>query len=462
MTESFITSYELGNLVKINFADKVRSQISGSFKEWKNIAQFSIPGDKAGERYHEFIFQSSLGPNSVQWSSSDGTADDFPTAQLSDIDTYNANYKELDATVGLSLSMWNRALATPNKYADPLLMESNSTALAFKRELSGDLHGNGLGVKGIALTPSNDGTLLKVILDETSTAEGTVGRFQKGDFIDCVAEDASVATSPHLPGVASGTCTHLKVYRKDNRTGAVWFQAMSAANAVLTVNGVGTVIATDVFYKKGQKRIIDSTSTPADYNAATPVMAGFESLFNNDDRVVHGITMGGAAAGGIYTASGIFSARHIQEGLSDVKNESGSSEEGMIYDQLLMNSVVRDLFIESVQDDRYFVTINDTVRGGKRFGYQHEDDTLMLEASEFCPKNRVRAIPKAAKAEDAVLELRGGDFEEVTTDGVKNYLSNAASGTGHSKSINKYFNTRMVLVCKRPGAVLGIQGYSTT
>jgi hypothetical protein len=106
------------------------------------------------------------------------------------------------------------------------------------------------------------------------------------------------------------------------------------------------------------------------------------------------------------------------------------------------------VFIESKEADRRFTTVEDNVRGGKKFVYQHLNSTLEFVPSEFCPFKRMYILPEA-KGGEKVLAGRMTDFAPVSVNGSDQFnLVPGGSGTylrlvatylmGHSAMVNHH------------------------
>lgn len=453
-----ISSYQLGKLVQIDFSSRVKYQLSKTTKDFDNfIMNYSI-GDKGGERSFEFPLQTSGGPNAVQSMSADGSIDEFPTGQLSDVNFYEGVYKEIAATIEVSLNAWQKAMDAPDKYAEPLMLESKSKSLVAKKEQCINLYGDGTGrrlVIGSASYASNAVTLTG------DNLFGHAGWLQHGELIYIMANTATIASGTPsatiAAGTSSGTASYYKVTGRNLRNNTVTLgKAYDSSGTELTITGIGSIVATNVVYKKGQKTAVATNSTiTADYNTITEVGAGYESILANDGRKVHGITMSDAVAGGHYTASGAFDPQHIQEGLTDIKAAVGDE---YMYNQLVMAPKMVDVFVEGLNTDQYFRGDDPKKRGGKAFFYQHGNDALELVGSEYCPNYVIYSNPQAMDKEETPLEFRGKDFELVDVGGGDGeYL---VPGTNaYKRGIHKYLTGRYCFVSKHPAASLVIKGY---
>lgn len=454
-----ISDQNLGKFLQIVFSDGVREQISSDFRDWENI-QRSRVGEAAG-RSHRFFFQSSFGPSAIQWSGI-APAGDFPASQQVTVAEYEAVFKEINATIEIEYNLWARARKSPEKYAEPLAIEISSKSVAAKRRLSADLHGDGTGVIGEIPNPAVNSVVnnrLVVTLSSTDTCRGHIGWFEFGDLVVF----KTPAGAAHVAASAGGNdVTYFKVIAKDRLTNKVTLAGYKADNTAAAITGVGTIVATDVIYRKGQPTVADLTAiSTTDYNTLTEVMAGLESLLAADSRVIHGITMEGATAGTVFDCgANPLDSSHIQKGMSLVKTIAGRGNYS--WDQLDMAPECYDSMIESRETDRRFMMANDITRGAKGIVFLHENDQLSVNCSEFVPKNRIRALPKSKASKGKVLELFGSDFEVVKPagQGSEFMLLPASGGAGHSRMIRSYLFGVFALACKHPASCLTLRNFT--
>ena len=117
-------------------------------------------------------------------------------------------------------------------------------------------------------------------------------------------------------------------------------------------------------------------------------------------------------------------------------------------------------FVESRENDRRFNSIEDNVRGLRKFVYQHRDDAIELYASEYCPKNRIYIIPEAKAGQGKVLEYHGTDFEPVRAPGGSEYHLKPGATGGHERRIVSYLEGYGTLICKHPAAIAVIHNFT--
>jgi hypothetical protein len=168
--------------------------------------------------------------------------------------------------------------------------------------------------------------------------------------------------------------------------------------------------------------------------------------------------MSGAASGTILDWNGAqIDVSALQEGLDEVDMRTGKGE--FTYKMAVMAPETRAGLIESRETDRRFNSVQDTLRGGKGFGYMHDEDTILFTSSEFCPKQRIYVLPEGKQDGNKVISYFGTDFEPVSDPmGNKFHLKPSKDG-GHERNIISYMSTRGTLVCHRPAAVLQIRNF---
>ena len=458
-----IDSQVLGKLLQIAFSKGVFNQLSEEVADFEKMKIWTV-GNPDG-RELRFSLKEGRGPSAIQWGSiapaSSGAAMPFPNPQRSLINEYTAKFKELDATVELEYNLWKRMQKASSKYiSDALTMEVEDKQMNARRRLCADLYGDGTGIIGTIGTSgaAHSGGNLVLTIDAATGVRGHIGWFEFGEIMNVYADD----TTKRLASASDGTVEYLKVVDIDRAAKTVTFEAYSAAHAKLTVDGVGTIVDTDLVYREGQVTKYNvSSSITDDFNMITEVMAGYESLFANDGRKVHGITMSGVTKGTVKDCSGAtIDTPLLQSGFSLVKNIVG--KDAYKYGSLLMASEVLDMFYDGKEPDRRFNSAQDNVRGGTKFSFLHGNDNIALEESPYCPIQRMYAIPDA-KSGKKILELYKTDFEPVRPGGQgSEYHLKPASGGGHEKYIRWYMTAMFSLLCKHPASVLVFKNFSLT
>lgn len=449
-----IGNLDLGKYLQIVFTRGAMVQISKSQAEWEMINKMR-DGNPNG-RQRNFLFVNSLGYAAAQTRNPTYTAA-FPTAQKSRISENTAYYKGVDVTVELEYQLWKAAQMTPEKYAEPLAREIENKAIVARRLMGIFLFGDGTGVIGTASSAADTtgaNGYVTVTLSSSSSARGHVRWFQLGDLLLCKNADGT-ADDPTV----TGTFYAWRVKRIIPASNQVVLEAVNSSETVLSLTA-SSIDNGDLFYRVGQQEIADlSGAVATDYGSLTDVMPGLDTLISNDGRLVHGITMSGAGEGTVLDwGAAQIDVTALQQGLDEVDMRVGKGEYS--YKMATMAPETRASLIESRETDRRFTSVEDTLRGGKNFGYVHDNDTVIFNSSEFCPKTRIYVLPEGKIDGNKVISYFGTDFEAVDSPmGGKFHLKPSASG-GHEKNIVSYMTASGTLVAHRPSACLKITNFT--
>lgn len=454
MAFSPIGNLPLGQFLQIAFTQGVFNQLNQTFPDFEMVKKFRVADPNWREQ--RFLLQTSLGPAAVQYRNpSFSTA--FPAAQRIGIGEKVALAKEIDATVEIEYNLYKKALNSPLKYAEPLALEMQAKAIAAKRRIAADLYGDGTGVVGTVLSAAVVGSVgsrkLEVTLDVTSAAKGHIGFFEYDDLL--VVRTAAAAAQDATP--VSGTIAAYRVVSRSRKADKVVLEAVDANGVALDISAAGTVGLGDLIYRAGQETI-PVISSITDWGSATEVFAGLETLLADDGRLVHGITMSGATAGTVVDGggSGGLSLALVQEGLSNAKIAVGQGR--YKWSMLVASPEQRDSLIESAETDRRFMVADNPKRGGKSFVFQHENDTLEVIASEYCPKQRAYALPNQSAGAQSMMQLYFTEMTPVDVGSGKLHLKPAAAG-GHERKIASYMEGSISLLCTHPSAGVVIKNF---
>jgi hypothetical protein len=453
MAVAAISDLALGKFLQISFSEGIRSTISRSFRDWDYVKQ-QRKGEFDG-REVRFMLQTSNGPAAIQYRGTSQAA--FPASQKIGVGEYTAYAKEIDATIEIEYNLWNRARKSPSKYGEPLAREIQSKTVAAKRRLAADMYGDGTGVIATCSSASDTtgaGGYTVVTLSSSDSARGHVGFCEFGDLL-LNKNAAGTADNP----TTSGTFYAWRVKAKSRKNNTVTLEAVNSDGTVLDLTA-SSIDSGDLLYRIGQSTIADlSGSVSADYGTLTEVWPGLETLISSDGRLVWGITMSGAVAGTTLDCDGNpIDVSYLQEGMDNVKIAVGEDEYS--WSMLVGSPEAHAAFIESRESDRRFQSVEDNKRGVKKFAYVHGNDVLEMYTSEFCPKKRMYALPKAKDAEGSVLEYWGSDFETVkANDSGAFHLKPHADG-GHQRVISTYLEAYACMICKVPPAVLKLHNFT--
>jgi hypothetical protein len=440
-------SLPLGKILQIAFSDGIRNQISTDFRDYEMVKRAKVGNSLAREL--RFMFQSSLGPAAIQYSDLASPSRVFPDSQNISITEYIATLKEMNATIELDYSVFDRARKNPEKYAEPLAAEIDSKMSAAKRRLAADLYGDGTGVVGTVLSSTAvSGGQITVTL--SASGRGHVGFFEYNDRL--IAKAVVGTNSSTAPD------TIWSVVDKNRDSSQVTLAVVSGTTPAAPAVG-------EVFYRRSSYSASDvfpnltSNSTVGDYGTATQVIAGLGSLAANDGRTIHGITMSGVTAGSHYDAGGNpLDVKHVQKLMDKVKLAVG--QDRYRWKMLTMAPESHSTFIESRETDRRFQTVEDNKRGVKYFAYVHGNDVLECVTSEYVPQSTIYCLPET-KAGEKVLEFHGSDFETVKGQDMTDFHLKV-SGGAYRNAMVSYLQASGVLICKHPASIGVIKNFTNS
>ena len=458
MTFSNVDSLNLGLILQIAFSQGVRTQISKAFPDWEMVNRMRISNTLAREL--RFMFQSSFGPAAVQFANPGTTNRAFPASQQASISENTAKLKEIDVTVEIEHSLWERASKSPEKYAEPLALEMDGKQTAAKRLIASLLYGDGSGVMCQATSASSTATAVTVTVKETEAGIGCIGNLQFNDLLVACA----LASTPRVPTFTASTGFYAwRVKSRNRRTGLAVLEPVNSAGVALVDLTASNIVNTDVFYRVGQSTISDVPNLSgaiADWGAFTTIFPGLESLTADDGRIVHGITMSGSSAGTrLDNGTALIDTNAIHGLLDDVKVNVG--EGSYAYKMLCMSPETQRAFIESRETDRRFISATDGTRGTPSFKYIHRNDTLELYVSEFIKKTRCYALPEGKGKDAKVLEFWGTDFATVKGQGTGDFHLKPSASGGHVNMMVSYMRAYNTLICKHPAAIGVLTNFAT-
>lgn len=463
MAYSPISSLPLGKIVQIAFDSGIRNQISEAHRSFEMIKKARV--SSSVPRSIRFYFQSSLLPSNVQWRDPGTQNRSFPNAFQPLESEYEAQLKEVNASLELEYNLYQAAKKSPEKYAEPLQNIINSATISTKREMARALWLDGTGVIGTlpassAAVTSPASNQLVFTLDEASGSRGHVGTFEYNEiYILKTAAGAATALDTNL-----GTePVYWQCVLKDRAAGTVTLKGLDSSFAAVASMTVVNTPPEDnsVFYKYNQPTIPDLTAIvlgTTDYGTISEMMAGMPSLAASDGRVMHGITMSGATGASSYNAGGNpLDLSHFNGVMDLAKIEVGSDRYS--WKQAIGSPEAQSGLIESRETDRRFISWQDNLRGTTRFGVVHRNDKIELVDDEYVAPTDLWIMPES-KSGQKVLEYHGSDFETVQagadSDG---FQLKVASGQYVNTMISYLFN-RCVLINKHPKSCARIYNFS--
>jgi len=459
MAYSNIDQLSLGTILQIAFSSGVRTQISTDFRDYEMVKRAKVSGH--APREIRFYFQNGLLPANVQWRNPGTSNRPFPRGFQPATAEYTAKLKEANASVELEYNLYERAKASPEKYAEPLQMILSAAMSSTKREMARALWQDGTGVVGqvgaaaaAVTSPASD--KLEFTLDEGDTSRGHVGYFEYNDILilrdadgTTTALDTSLATEP----------VYWKVVSKDRANGKVTLQGLNSSFASAgTISSITTQAATGaVFYKYDQPTIPDLTASISDYGTVSESLAGLESLAANDGRVVHGITMSGiTGATEVDAGATAIDLSHFNRAMDQVKIEVG--QDRYRWKMACSAPETQSSLIESREDDRRFISWEDNKRGTKVFGIVHRNDQIELSDSEYVHKKRLYMLPET-KAGEKVLEYHGTDFSTVKAPNGDDFHMKVSGGE-YVNNVVSFMQSCCVLIAKHPKAIARIRNFT--
>ena len=295
-----------------------------------------------------------------------------------------------------------------------------------------------------------------VTLRSLDTDQGFAGCFQFGEYVKNYTAAGAAGTAPTVTG---GTFDHWVVTSRNPISAAntVTLTAQSSSNANLVVTAWAPT-AGEAFYKIGQPTIPNLTSI-ADYGTASEAITGLESLVSNDGRTVFGLAQTGAIAGTVYDNGGaVIGTNAIEQALNQVKNAVGEGR--YKWSAALCNRETRSAFIESRETDRRFISIEDNKRGLNKFAYVHQDDTVVLQGSEFARFNRMFLIPEGKTEGQKVLQFRGTDFKPARAENGDVFMFAPGTSGYHRRLMVSYMSGMGQLLSLHNAAMVKITNFT--
>lgn len=452
----------LGQLLQTVFTKGIIYMNSEDYRDFDMVTKLKTTDEAA--KSVSFMLQSALGMPAVQFVKQGQNAR-FPASKSGSSAEFEAGFNNMMSTIELDYDLWQRALGTPAKYAEPLIFEINNKSIGQKRLLSAAFHLDGTGAVG-KLSASVAGALVNTDEIRLTFASGGERYMEWEDEFYLAAADTTIVDWTDIGGSEP---VALKVVNKDRDNNTVDCELIdSDGDKLAAIATQAAECAVDLYVYRGRQSggVVTAGTTPvnqstivssaAEVNNMSEAVLGLESLTATDGRVVNGITMRGVYGGTRSTAgSQALDISHLQKGLDKVKTRVGQGR--YKYKQLLSSPEALTALIESQEADRRLININDNKRGQKGFGYIHGSDTLEVATTEFVASNRIWAIPEGS-AKQGVLEMHGKDFQEVKVGGVSEFLKSSSSG--YLPAVQKFMLGYMLTLSRHPAAILAITDFT--
>lgn len=449
-----ISDQALGEFLQVAYINTVRDQLSGDIRDFEML-KMTRDSDPLG-RQTNFLLRVGRGPAANQYSNP-GSVSSFPKGQLNRQNEYTALYKDIYSTVQFPLKLWQQLKNSPShRYADAFAEEVVSKALESKRMLGRDMHGDGTGV---LLTTASvaEGTIaadgqITITANTTSTARGFVGWCIEDDILIAADPDSTLRTP-----TGAATFYGWKVLEKDRAANTVTLQAVDTNYGDITATA-SNIVAGDYLYRVGQPTIPDLSGAVADYGSVTEVIPGLEALAARDANVtVHGITMSGTTGATVEASGGTLDFSKIETVLNEAKIRVGES--AYAYPNMLMAPEAHSFFININETDRRLNTVDDQVRGGKKFVYQHRTDSVETMSSEFARKDRIWFVPESKAGQGKVLEGHLTDFQAVKPNDMSEFRMSVVNGS-YVDQMESNMHCSGTLLSRHPAAIASIRGFT--
>ena len=461
-----MTNVSLGNVAQILFSKGFTSQMNRTYADFDNVLMNMKEGSPTTERTYQYLLLTALGINSHKWQQQGAGNIAFPTGDAVTTQEVTAYMKQLQTTIELDAIVWDRIKKADKKYVgNPFEVELQAKIDVIKKAQARALHGDGSGVLGKVASVSVVSNKLVVVLD---TADATVGGgntnwFHRGEK---VAMCTTAGATQRADGSGTKDVVYFSVASADRKAHSITLTGYTSADAVISVTAVNEIGAGDLIYPVNVLNASFegpnvSTIAGTDFGVITPVMAGLESLTAADNRKVFGVSMTGELGGTQYDCGGsLFSVEHIEEGFNEVEQNVGAGK--YKWNQLLMPYNAYSALLEGKEADRRFNSVEDSVRGGRKFIYQYGDNALDCRKSFYCAFNRIYGIPSPASGEMGesgfALEFRGTPFESISVNGQKEFLKPNSSGQ-YTNVLQSFLQSYATMIAKQPAAVARLSNF---
>jgi hypothetical protein len=463
-----MTNVSLGQVAQILFSKGFTSQMNRTYADFDNVLMSMKSGSPTTERTYQYLLLTALGINSHKWQQQGAGAVAFPSADAVTTQEVTAYMKQLQTTVEIDAIVWDRIKKADKKYVgNPFEVELQAKIDVIKKAQARALHGDGsqcLGVVGSVSAASNK---LVVVLSTANTVigGGNTNWFHKGEKVFFTT---SAGAAQAADGVGTKDAVAFVVESVNRKTFTVTMGGLTTAGAAVAVGAVNEISAGDYIYPLNAQDGTNayqgpnvSTIAGTDFGVLTPAMAGLETLTAQDNRKLFGVSMIGELGGTQYDCgASLFSVEHIEEGFNEVEQNVGAGK--YKWNQLLMPYNAYSALLEGKEADRRFNSVEDSVRGGRKFIYQYGDNALDCRKSFYCAFNRIWGIPTPSAGEMGesgyALEFRGTPFEAVSVNGQKEFLKPSSAG-GYTNVLQSFLQAYATMIAKQPAACLRLHNF---
>lgn len=454
MAANKVSDLALGNYLKIVSTNGIYNQMNDQSELWKYFLGKKI--DYFSGREIRYAIRTSRGAAAVGSTPVGGGA--FPTGQKSQIQELTALAKDFAATIEVEATLLSKAKQDFARYGEPLAEEVQARFGECAVRLSAIAAGDGTGVIGtISGTPTVSGGKLVCTLKTGNADRGFVGWFSEVDHVTVNAE----AGTAQAPTVSSGTHAYFQVDVIDLENNQVTIASYNSAGTQLTITAANDLEDGDFFYRRSQTTIPDLSSAPTvDYNTLTEDFLGLEAMIFNSGEIVDGVARTGILGASVKDCgANVIDSKYFQQGLSLVKRRIGVNR--YAYNEALMSDATYDALVESRETDRRFNSVDDVMRGGTGFGYQHGSDKVVFQADRFIKEQRIYMLPIAKQKKDNPLCFYGSEFDFVEPNpGQRWHLK--PNSAGHDKTLVSYLHGDGYMINKHPASILCIKNFTTS
>lgn len=458
MAFSNIDNLNLGKLLQIMFLNGVSDQLSKEYPEWSMVKQ--LIASASGPREIRYSVLTGRGPSAIQYMNPGDNTASFPSAQQNAISEALAKMKEIAATIQVESNLYQRALKTPAKYAEPLALEIEAKETEYRRMIARDFYGEGLGVLGeVASAASFDTTndWQIITLDHQDGSRGFVGWLELDEKV--VVKQAGGSARTPSDGTSFNHYKVVNIVRNGTSSSTVTLKPYTSADAAITDMTTTNIADGDFIIKQGQPTAanISDITKSSEYGTLTEAFVGLESLINDDGRLVHGLNLTGALAGTEFDVSGTLDVSHIHKGMDKVKRRVGKAAYN--WKKLLISDEAAALIVESRATDRRFNSVKDSDSGVETLKYTHFDSPLEFVTSEFVPFRRAYVLPEGKIDGKKILQFHMSELNPAPGGDSNGFHLVSASGGGFTRNMAMYLQGFIQMICLHPAACLKIRGF---
>lgn len=459
MAFSNIDSLNLGNILHVVFDNELFNQLSTDYSDFEYFSREKVSGSLPRE--FRINLQKSLGPGAIQYRNPGTTDRAFPSAHQVSSTELTIKLKEIEATIELEYNKYKRALATPEKYADPLVIELEAKSDSIKRRTAADMYMDGTGILGEISSVSVNSAVANravVTLQSEDSSRGHAGMFEIDEkLIDKTNAGAAGAS----PTISAGTFDYWIVTDRNRKDNTVTLAPVNTAGTTVNVTAWAPT-AGDKLYKNGQPTFPDVSGAVSDYGTVSEALCGLESWTASDSRTVFGAAMTGAIKGSREDAGAVpIDSSAFQAVMDTVKVNVGRNR--YKYKRATMAPETHAALLDARESDRRFTSVSDTSRGiNGMLTFNHENDTLEMFSSEYCGPKRVFMIPDSNGSRKKVLGYVGSDFEAVDMPGSGKFYLKPGSSSNYTSMVQSFLCGTMQIICRHPAAVGVITNFTNS